>query len=110
MPPSTDEILAHADELARRFAAHEPADDRIKDARALRDIAAAIERRASAERDIAAAVGVARAEGQTWAAIGAMLGTSGEAARQRYCAPVGQLSHEGRPRRRGQRATTRETA
>jgi hypothetical protein len=65
MPRSTDEILAHADELARRFAAHEPADDRIKDARALRDIAAAIERRASAERDIAAAVGVARAEGQT---------------------------------------------
>jgi hypothetical protein len=110
MPRSADEILAHADELARRFAAHEPADDRIKDARALRDIAAAIERRASAERDIAAAVGVARAEGQTWAAIGAMLGTSGEAARQRYGAPVGQPSHEGRPRRRGQRASTRETA
>jgi hypothetical protein len=109
MPRSTEEILAHADELARRFAAHEPADDRIKDARALRDIAAAIERRASAERDIAAAVAVARAEGHTWAAIGAMLGTSGEAARQRYGAPAGQSSHEGRPRRRGQRATTRET-
>jgi hypothetical protein len=29
-------------------------------------------------------VAVARAEGQAWAAIGAMLGTSGEAARQRY--------------------------
>jgi hypothetical protein len=39
---------------------------------------------AQAERDISEAVAVARAEGHSWAAIGAMLGTSGEAARQRY--------------------------
>jgi hypothetical protein len=52
--------------LARRFAEHEPDGDGVKDARALRDIAAAIERRAGAERDIAA-VAVARAEGHTWA-------------------------------------------
>lgn len=109
MPRSTEEILAHADELARRFAAHEPAADRIKDARALRDIAAAVERRANAERDTAAAVTVARAEGHTWAAIGAMLGTSGEAARQRYGTPAGQPAHGGRPRRRSQEAA-RKTA
>jgi hypothetical protein len=30
------------------------------------------------------AVAVARAEGHSWATIGAMLGTTGEAARQRY--------------------------
>ncbi len=88
MPRSTEQILAHADELARRFADHEPAYDRIIDARALRDIAAAVERRAVAERDIANAATVARAEGHTWAAIGAMLGTSGEAARQRYGSPA----------------------
>jgi hypothetical protein len=100
---------AHADELARRFAEHEPAPDRIKDARALRDVASAIERRASCERDITAAVTVARAEGHSWAAIGAMLGTSGEAARQRYGTPARQGGHSGRPRRRGGRAGTRET-
>lgn len=82
MPRTTEEILAHADELGRRFEEHEPGD--VKDARALRDIAAAFARVAESERDLAAAVSVARAEGHTWAAIGAMLGTSGEAARQRY--------------------------
>ena len=84
MPRTAKEILAHADELARRFAEHEPMPGQIIDARALRDIAAAVERLAGAERDIAAAVAIARAEGHSWAAIGAMLGTSGEAARQRY--------------------------
>jgi len=84
MPRSAEEILAYADDLARRFEEHKPDPDRIKDARALRDIASACERRATAERDVVAAVVVARAEGHSWAAIGAMLGTSGEAARQRY--------------------------
>ena len=74
-----------ADELGRRFEEHEPGD--VKDARALRDIAAASARVARSERDLAAAVSAARAEGHTWAAIGAMLGTSGEAARQRYDSP-----------------------
>ncbi len=107
MPRSTEQILAHADELARRFAEHEPAGDRVKDARALRDIAAAIERRAGAGRDIAAAVAVARAEGHTWAAIGAMLGTSGEAARQRYGSGAAQPGQGGRLRRNGQKAARR---
>ena len=34
------------------------------------------------------AVSVARADGHSWAAIGTMVGTSGEAARQRYGRPV----------------------
>jgi hypothetical protein len=96
MPRTTEQILAHADELARRFAEHEPANDRIMDARTLRDIAAAVERRAVAERDIADAVSVARAEGHTWAAIAAMLGTSGEAARQRYSSLDAHPTHGGR--------------
>jgi hypothetical protein len=84
MPRTTEEILKHADELARRFEEHEPDPEQIMDARPLRDVAGAFERRARAEADLAAAVTVARAEGHTWGAIGAMLGTSGEAARQRY--------------------------
>ena len=99
MPRSTEQILAHADELARRFAEHEPAGGRVMDARALRDIAAAVERRAGAERDIAAAVAVARAEGHTWSALGAMLGTSGEAVRQRYGSGPAEPGHRGRQRK-----------
>jgi hypothetical protein len=101
MPRSTEQILAHADELARRFAEHEPAYDRIMDARALRDIAAAVERRAVAERNIADAVTVARAEGHTWEAIGAILGTSGEAVRQRYSSPAAHPTHGGWQHRPG---------
>ena len=84
MPRSTEEILAHADELARRFEDYEPGPGDAKDASALRNVASAFGRLATSERDLADAVSVARAEGHTWAAIGAMLGTSGEAARQRY--------------------------
>ena len=40
--------------------------------------------RADAERRLAEAVSAAREDGHSWAAIGAMVGTSGEAARQRY--------------------------
>jgi len=84
MPRSTEEILAQADELAKRFEEYEPAEGDAVDARSLRDIRQAFLRRAEAEREISEAVTVARAEGHSWAAIGAMLGTSGEAARQRY--------------------------
>lgn len=84
MPRTTEEILAHAGELARRFEEAEPDPERIRDATTLRELARAFERRARAEADLASAVATARADGHTWAAIGAMLGTSGEAARQRY--------------------------
>jgi Lsr2 len=106
MPRSTEQILAHADELARRFAEHEPSYDRIMDARTLRDIAAAMERRAVAEREIANAVTVARAEGHTWAAIGAILGTSGEAARQRYASSAVEHAHKASTGGRRHRART----
>ena len=85
MPRTTEEILAHADQLARRFEEHEP--DGGRDATTLRELARAFEVRARAEADLASAVATARADGHTWAAVGAMLGTSGEAARQRYGTP-----------------------
>jgi hypothetical protein len=99
MPRTTEEILKHADELARRFEEHEPDPEQIRDARSLRDVARAFEHRARAEADLTDAVSVARAEGHTWSAIGAMLGTSGEAARQRYgSAALRRQAGERQPR------------
>lgn len=88
MPRTVAEILDQADELAARFEAHEPDPNAIADAAALRAVRRAFQARADAERQLADAVSVARAEGHSWAAIGAMVGTSGEAARQRYGRPV----------------------
>lgn len=99
MPRSAEEILAHADELARRFEDHEPTPGGVKDASTLRAVADAFARLAASERDLAAAVSVARAEGHSWSAIGAMLGTSGEAARQRYGTPVQRTPRRRTPRR-----------
>jgi hypothetical protein len=84
MPRSAREILARADELARRFEDHEPAAGDVRDAAALRAVADAFARRAASERALTEAVHAARADGHSWSAIGAMLGTSGEAARQKY--------------------------
>lgn len=88
MPRSLKEILEHADELQQRAECHEPDTDAIKDAAALRALRQAALERARSERDLATRVRAARAEGHSWQAIGAMLGTSGEAARQRYREPA----------------------
>ena len=99
MPRSAEEILAHAEELARRFEDYEPGSGDVKDASALREVADSFARLAEAERSLADAVSTARAEGHSWAAIGAMLGTSGEAARQRYGARAHRTPKRGAPRR-----------
>jgi len=84
MPRTADEIINQAEELAARFEDHEPDTEDIKDASALRELRRAFVARADAEQRITDAVGRARAYGHSWATIGAMVGTSGEAARQRY--------------------------
>ncbi len=84
MPRSIDEIIQQADELADRFEEHDPDTSHIQDAAALRALRKAFKSRAEAERRLAAAVSLARSNGHSWAAIGSMVGTSGEAARQRY--------------------------
>jgi predicted phage gp36 major capsid-like protein len=83
MPRTVQEILDHADALAARFEQHEPGDD-VRDASALGAVRGAFLGRAEAERNLADAVVQARHAGHSWASIGAMVGTSGEAARQRY--------------------------
>ena len=84
MPRSIEEILEKADELAARFEDHEPQPGQIADAGALHQVREAFRDRAAAEQNLATAVATARTAGHSWAAIGTMLGTSGEAARQRY--------------------------
>lgn len=51
-------------------------------------VGAAFEARTRAEQVLTARVAAARAAGHSWAAIGTMLGTTGEAARQRYGKPA----------------------
>lgn len=84
MPRKTEEILEHAEELAQRFEDYEPRPEDAVEVTALRLVGGAVARRAQAERELIETVRRAREAGQSWAAIGAVLGTSGEAARQRY--------------------------
>lgn len=84
MPRTADEIINQAEELATRFEDHEPDADEVRDANALRELRLAFLARAEAEQRVTDAVRKARADGHSWASIGAMVGTSGEAARQRY--------------------------
>jgi hypothetical protein len=84
MPRTTTEIISQAESLAKRFEDHEPSVANIKDAESLRRVRGAFLGRAASEQELVDAVLAARDDGQSWTAIGAMLGTSGEAARQRY--------------------------
>ena len=88
MPRTVDEILAHADELAARFENYEPNPADEVDAEALARLRAAVAERSQAERHMIDAVAKARTAGMSWAAIGALVGTSGEAVRQRYGSKV----------------------
>jgi hypothetical protein len=84
MPRTVQDILDHSDDLARRFADYQPNAEDERDPDASAALRRAVASRAEAERSIIAAVGQARATGYSWQTIGRLLGTSGEAARQRY--------------------------
>ena len=84
MPRSGPENLDHTAELPDQATSSDPRlDDGIglEVYVALRD---AITAQAAAERAVADAVRAARAHGVSWATIGVLLGTSGEAVSQRY--------------------------
>lgn len=84
MPRSVEEILKHADELSARFEDYEPDPAQELDAQAVARLRHAVQERSDAERHVLEAVKTAREAGLSWSAIGAVVGTSGEAARQRY--------------------------
>lgn len=88
MPRSVDEILQHADELAARFEDYEPSDDDELDAGAVAALRRAVQERSDAERHMIEAIRIARESGMSWSAIGLFVGTTGEAARQRYADKV----------------------
>jgi len=87
MPRSIQEILDHADELAQRFEHYEPSDG---DERAVEEYALerAVVAQARGERQILDAVTAARSKGISWQRIGEILGTSAQAAQQRYGAVI----------------------
>jgi hypothetical protein len=90
MPRSIQEILDHADELARRFEEYEPdeADERSVEEYLLGRAALA---RARSERQIVDAIVAARSADISWSKIGEILGTSAQAAQQRYGAVIEQV-------------------
>lgn len=88
MPRSVDEILQHADELAARFENYEPDPADELDTGAVTLLRAAVHERSQAERHLIEAIRTARESGMSWSAIGTLVGTSGEAARQRYSGKV----------------------
>lgn len=83
MPRSIQDILDHANQLAERFENYDPApgDERPVEEYLLQRAALA---RARSERDIVDAITAARSKGVPWQRIGELLGTSAQAAQQRY--------------------------
>lgn len=84
MPRTVQDILDHADELAKRFEDYEPSPSDERNPEVYAELRDAVLSRSAAERTIKDAVEHAREHGYTWASIGSLIGTSGEAARQRY--------------------------
>lgn len=83
MPRTIQKILDHADELAKRFEDLDPEHgNEVPVGEYLLQRAALA--RARTERQILEAVETSRAQGVSWARIGALLGTSAQAAQQRY--------------------------
>lgn len=85
MRPSLTDLIAHADELADAFENFEPAPgDAGAPLSPLMAVKLAAFRRAAAEKELAEAVHDARRADLSWREIGQAIGTTGEAARQRY--------------------------
>ena len=83
MPRSIQEILDHGDELAKRFEDYEP---NVDDERSVEEylIERAVLARARSERQLVDAIAAARGKDVSWQQIGQLLGTSAQAAQQRY--------------------------
>lgn len=84
MPRSLQEIIDHAEEYADRFETYEPKPGDKLDGEAFAALRDAVTSRSGAEKAVRAAVDLARSHGYSWSLIGTLIGTSGEAARQRY--------------------------
>lgn len=87
MPRTAQDIVEHGDDLARRFEDYDPHPGDERDPDVYLALRRAVLGRSDAERSVQEAVARARADGYSWRAIGDLIGTTGEAARQRYSTP-----------------------
>ena len=86
-PRSIEDIKARADEFAAAFENYEPkSGDQDAPIPPVMAVKLAAWRRDTAERELAEAVRAAREQRLSWREVGEAIGTSGEAARQRYSA------------------------
>jgi hypothetical protein len=87
MRRSLTDLIAHADELADAFESYDPQpEDFDTPVPPLMTVKLAAFRRAAAEKELAEAIHLAREAHLSWRELGEAIGTSGEAARQRYAA------------------------
>src|SRR3954452_13341451 len=93
MPRSYDEIVRLSEAMADQLEndTTEPAISPEESA-----LRGAVLRRSIAEGEVGQAVVAARTAGMSWAAVGLAVGTSGEAARQRYGKLTGEPVGSGR--------------
>lgn len=86
MPRTREQLQQAADDAERWLDSLDP--DAIAspaaDATHLRRIGAAVSAHAASQAELAASVAAAREHGHTWAQIATMLGTSRQAAQERY--------------------------
>ncbi len=83
-------LIAHAEALADQFEGYEPKDEDFDAALPpVMAVKLAAFRRDAAERDLAMAVAAAREQKVSWRRLGEAIGTTGEAARQRYTRAAG---------------------
>ena len=87
MPKSSQQLIDDLEGLAKRFEEYEPKPEHRRDPQLYRNLEAAVRARAESEQAIVTAVAAMRADGDSWATIGWILGTSGQAAQQRYGKP-----------------------
>lgn len=88
MPRSVEDILKHADDMAARFEDYDPDPDQELDRDAVALLHQAVQERSDAERHVLEAIRKAREAHMSWSVIGVLVGTTGEAARQRYGSKV----------------------
>jgi len=85
MRRNLEALIANADALADQFETYEPKDEDFNaPLPPLMAVKLAAFKRDSAEKELAAAVAQARAAKVSWRKLGEAIGTTGEAARQRY--------------------------
>lgn len=83
VPRSIQDILDHADQLAERFENFDP-DEAAEVAVEEYLVQRAVVARARTEQQLLEAVAKARSAGMSWHKIGGLVGTSAQAAQQRY--------------------------